>query len=136
MLLIRIGVTFWGVLTSGDLRSGGATTAPRTIVSDFFVTKYIDKASPGIMNAALQHNVIKEAVIEVTRYTGSGQTKSYVKFTLENCIVSSYYQTGSQNALYETLSFVFQKLTYSYTPQNPDGSSGTPIEIIYQPTKV
>ena len=125
----------WGVLSSGGTHVGAGTTAPRTVVSDFFVTKNLDKASPLIMQAALQHTSIKKVTIEVARYGGSGKYVAFNKFVLENCFVSSYYQTGSQTSLFESLSFAFQKLTYSYTPQNPDGSYGGTIEVVYDLTK-
>ena len=124
----------WGVLSASQTHVGAGQAAPQTIVSDFFVTKNVDKASPGIVGDALKLTSIKKVEIEVVKAAGPQYITS-VKFTLENCIVSSYYQTGSAANLYETLSFAFQKLTYTYTPELANGNPGTPIQVQYDYTK-
>jgi len=101
--------------------AGAAKASPADLLS---VTKYIDKASPKLFEALATGKHIDEATI-VVRKSG-GTPVEYLKYTLQDVMVSSYSTDGSSSAdrPTESISFNYGKIEIQYTELNSDGTPG------------
>jgi type VI secretion system secreted protein Hcp len=118
-----------GVLNTGTFDSGGGGGAGKVKFSDLTVFKSIDKASPQLFLAAAQGNHIRRASLLV-RPSGPNPFGFY-SIILENVLITSVNDnavTTDQNGnLIESISLNCEKMTWVFTPRNPDGSWGTAI---------
>jgi type VI secretion system secreted protein Hcp len=113
----------WGMQGRAALGGGGATG--KATVRELRVTKRVDKSSTALM-AALRHNEpIKEATLTV-RKAGKEQLE-YFTVKIENGRVMSIDieagDVANSPAMFEKVTFSFNKITIQYTPQAEDGSA-------------
>lgn len=120
----------WGMQGKASL-GGGAATGKATI-RELRITKRVDKASTALMSALRTNEPIKEAVLTVRKV---GKTPlEYLKIKIEDGRVMLLEieagDTSNAPALFERVSFSFNKISVEYTPQGPDGNSlgGTSFE--------
>jgi type VI secretion system secreted protein Hcp len=103
--------------------------AGKANVNDLSVTKYIDKATPKLLESLATGKHITEAKI-VVRSAG-GNPIEYFKYILRDVMVSSYSTSGSSgdDRPTESVSFSFGKVEVEYTEINPDGTpKGTIVQ--------
>jgi type VI secretion system secreted protein Hcp len=113
----------WGMQGRAALGGGGATG--KATMRELRITKRVDKASTALM-AALRHNEpIKEATLTI-RKAGMSQLE-YLTVKIENGRVMSLdIEAGDEAnspAMYEKVTFSFNKIAIQYTPQAEDGSA-------------
>ena len=104
----------WGASTSGRI----------TCIQDLSLVKWTDRSSPTLLMGQVQGRVYNKAILTVRN---SGDTPlEYIIIEFENVSVSSISMGGSggEERLTETMSLDFESATYTYTPQNEDGSTG------------
>ena len=94
---------------------------------EFTIDKYVDAASPFLVAAAAQGQVFPTASVLV-RKSGS-QSGDYLSFTFNNVVITSMQSQAmtALDRLNETMTLGYASATFSYKPQNPDGSLGAPI---------
>ena len=109
----------WGV--TGPLRK--TPVCPH----EFTIDKYVDAASPLLVTAAVQGQVFPTASVTV-RKAGS-QVGDYLSFTFSNVVITSMQSqaTASLDKLNETMTLAYASATFSYKPQQADGSLGAAI---------
>ncbi len=120
----------WGMEQHmGTSPAGGGVGAGKVSVHDLSVTKYIDKASPGLMLACCNGEHFKEALLTVRK--AAKTAIEYLKITLKDVIVSSMAVGGStgQDRQPETITFNFAEFGTQYTPQKPDGTADALVEV-------
>jgi type VI secretion system secreted protein Hcp len=106
----------WGVTTAGRRR--------RPQVEDFTVVKQVDSASPLLLEAICEGQVIKSAVFSVEKV--GDQSQAIFKFYFDDLMVTSLSpagQSGDQVPV-ESLSLNFRSVDYEVYSQNRDGSTG------------
>jgi type VI secretion system secreted protein Hcp len=121
-----------GVSNSGSAGAGGGQGAGKSTASDFHVVKKMDKASPVLFIACSTGQHFKNAVL-TCRKAGGGQ-QEYLKFTMEEVLVSSYQSGGSGDGEViptETVTLNFAKLEHSYKEQKSDGTLGGEVKQKY-----
>lgn len=124
---IEIESWSWGVSNAGSMASGGGGGAGKASFSDFHFTMPVSKASPKLMQAAATGEHIKSA--ELTLRKAGGTQMDYYIVQFEDLLVSSYQSSGSSSELpMEEISFNYQKITFQYVPEKPDGTADTPIK--------
>ena len=84
----------WGAAAESP---GGSGRAGRACAFAFNFTKKVDKASPQLMATAVSGMHFKNAII--TARKAGDKPQDYLKFTLEDVMVSSYQAGGSTSAL-------------------------------------
>lgn len=118
----------WGASNlNNSIPSRGAWTDARTIAEPLVVIKYIDKASPFLILAALNGNIIQEAILYVKK---SGRDSfDYIKITMSNVQVSNVSNDCDMNMdrPIEEVNLVFSEVCYAYTPQQDGGSPDAEI---------
>jgi type VI secretion system secreted protein Hcp len=119
----------WGMTQTGTMHTGGGGGAGKVDVQDLSVTKYVDKATPTLMQVCCSGKHIKEALL-IARKAGENPL-DYLKIKMSDVLVSSINTGGSggDDRLTENVTFNFAKYEMGYTPQKPDGSGDAEIII-------
>ena len=110
-------------------------TKGETSLGDITLVRQLDKSSPKLMEACALGKFNKEVLIEFTTTTG-GKTDTYLKWKLENVVVTGYSCHGNSSAEplpSEQISFNFTKITKTYTEfDNKTGSKKGNVESSYE----
>jgi type VI secretion system secreted protein Hcp len=124
----EIVIDGWSLGASNRLASTGQPTSSRPCFSDISLVKHVDKASPVLFQYAVNGKHIPTAVITV-RKRGENPVE-YLTLTLTDVLISSVSSTSTDgaDAPAESISFNFQAILISYTPQSSDGTPQRPVQ--------
>ena len=103
--------------------TSGSATSSNASFSDLTLTKYMDSASPTLFKTACTGKPIDQAVLCVTRSDSDHHT-TYLKYTLQNVVLSNYQASGSDGGglPIESLGLNFGTFQIEYSPT--DRASG------------
>ena len=110
-----------------SITTGLQTGAP--VFSEITITKLMDKSSVGLMTQSLQ-GTPQTVTIDFVRTSATGQV-TYAEYILNNAIVSEYSVSSGGDLPTETVKIAFTKITFKFTPQNPDGTLGTTTQVAW-----
>ena len=79
----------WGVSQSGTMHVGTGGGAGKANVSDLSITKYIDKASPNLMQAVLTGKQFDKATLTCRKAGGDAPVR-YLTIEMEKVIITSH----------------------------------------------
>jgi type VI secretion system secreted protein Hcp len=120
---IEVVAWSWGMQGRAALGGGGATG--KATVRELRITKRVDKASTALMAALRYNEPIKEATLTV-RKAGKDPLE-FLTVKIENGRVMSIDieagDAANSPAMFEKVTFSFNKITIQYTPQGEDGSA-------------
>ena len=115
----------WSLTQSATGQVGGAR-AGTADVKDLTFTKYVDNASPTLIQECFAGSDQGEAVLTVIK--GSGKSAlEFVRITMSGTVIISSVKSGDPlpNDKYsETVTLNFSHVKFEYTPLNPDNSKG------------
>jgi type VI secretion system secreted protein Hcp len=119
----EIEVLAWSWGMQGKPSLGGGTASGKATIRELRITKKVDKASTALMSALRTNELIKEATLTLRK---AGKTPlEYLTIKIENGRVMSIdLEAGDVSgspALFERVSFSFNKISVQYTPQGADG---------------
>ncbi len=120
----------WGASNPGSQHFGGKGGGTAKVsVQDMLITKLVDKSSTELFLACSNGKHIPKAVLTV-RKAGESPLE-FLKYTMENCIVSSYQVSGSGDSglPMESLSLNFAKIKVFYATQTEKGGRGEVAEV-------
>lgn len=124
---IEIESFSWGVSNPSSVGGGGG--AGKVQFQDFHFTTNMSKASPKLMLGTATGEHFKNAVLVGVK---PGTQQEFFKIKLENVMVTSYNSAGNQGSVpTDSFSLNFTKIEFEYTPQNADGSMGSPVKAGY-----
>jgi type VI secretion system secreted protein Hcp len=107
----------WGAANSPASQMGGSELrAGRVSFSDLSIMKLADKASLDLMQSCATGKLLSKLTLYVDKPMGDKQ-EDYFKLTLENVLVTSYQVSSGMQEPSESVSFAFNKVTYSYNPE-------------------
>lgn len=115
----------WGASQSGNAHmSAGAGGRGKVSVQDLSFTKYIDSATPALLQKCFDGRHIAEAELVVRK--AGGTAMEYLKITMRDVMVSSVSTGGSggEDRLTENVTLNFSKVTLAYSPLKDDGTAG------------
>jgi type VI secretion system secreted protein Hcp len=116
----------WGASNSGTASSTGGAGAGKVSFSDFTFTAKTSQASPLLMLNTATGKRLKTGLITVARKNRGGQ--EFIKIELTDVLVTSYQQgAGNGSVPLDSASLAFSKITFSFSPQRPDGSLGPAV---------
>ena len=103
-------------------------------MTDFIVTKLIDKASPYLFQASCTGGSI--GTIKIDACGASGETDKYLQYSLSDVIISRYDINGVSDKEanlkpHETLHLNFTKIEMSYIPRSGENKPQSPISTGY-----
>lgn len=110
---------------SGTASSAGGATAGRVNFHDLHVSKYIDKASPKLMEACASGQHFKTVTIDIHR--AGGKQVKYLTLKLEEVIISQLSAGTSQQAEFpsEDLLLNYGRISMSYVQQKRSDGQGS-----------
>jgi type VI secretion system secreted protein Hcp len=113
------------ISVSGGVSFAAGTKAPR--FSDFSLTMQASSASPVLEQAVPSQHTFAQAVISFQRAGTSPVV--YLTYTLTNVTVSSFSSGGDAGGgrPADSISLTYSRIRTQFTPQNPDGTLGTPV---------
>lgn len=105
-------------------RTGTGLSAGKATFGEIHFTKYTDKSSPKLYQAAGKGTHIESAVF--VGFKAAGDTPQlYFKVTLSDVMVSSFQNGGAGGSeMTEQLSFGYSKIEFEYVEQKKDGTAG------------
>lgn len=103
--------------------SSGAISGERAELGDLKVVKLLDKASPQLMLACASGKHLPHAVL--TLHRAQGDKTEYMRYVLEDVLISSYSVSGSGSAAepvpMEEFSLNYTKISFVYTKSDKTG---------------
>lgn len=123
----------WGMerpVTGGD--TGSTRQRGSVVFEDLKCTKYLDKATPKLMEACSKGTHMAEATL-VVRKPGTDNPLEYLVITMRDVLVTSVSTGGSggEDRLTENVTLSFTEVEVRYTAQNQDGGTGEVVEMTW-----
>jgi type VI secretion system secreted protein Hcp len=114
-----------GVTNQGSGAIGVGSGSSRANVQDLYITKHVDKASPGLFINCCLGKSHGTATLYI-RKAGGDAPVEYLTYDLAEVFITSVQTSGSDGGgiATETASLNFAKVELTYTEQNADGSPG------------
>jgi type VI secretion system secreted protein Hcp len=118
----------WGATQTGTMHVATGGGAGKANVNDLTITKWVDKASPNLAQAVISGKQFNKATLSC-RKAGGEKPVEYLKFDLENVIISSLATggAGGEDRFTENIALNFATYKMSYTPQKDDGSAESAV---------
>jgi type VI secretion system secreted protein Hcp len=113
----------WGASNPTTVGPGsGGISAGRVSVSSFNLMKKTETSSPDLMYACCNGQHYGEVVVDMRKATGtSGEQKTFLKYTFNDCMVESVQwsgSTGGDDTPTESVSLAFAKCKIEYFKQD------------------
>src|SRR6516225_9373605 len=119
----------WGGSANVTLAATGQQQVAPASLQDFQLVLSPGSAEPDVWGV-LAHGVIFNQVTVHARKNILGTSFEYLTYKLSDAVVSSY-QTASPGGVQDVITLSFTKIEEDFTPQNKDGSAGTPVTVTY-----
>jgi type VI secretion system secreted protein Hcp len=119
----------WGASSTPRVTLGGTLGIGKVTLQDFSFAAFASKASPLLFASCAKGSQLKSAQLFV-RSAGEQQQEFY-RIDLKDLLVSSYQTSGSSESPMDQVSLHYASLTFTYSPQGPDGSLESPIVGTY-----
>ena len=138
----EIVLSGYNIAASHPVNQGSATGgagAGKATFNDFsFTTPSTSKVTPALFQACAQGTRYNEAVVSIRKAGGAGASGiDYLKITMGTVFISSFSTGGatSDAAPHDEVRLSYGRIQFSYTPQNPNGSTGAPVNGGWDVTK-
>ena len=94
------------------------------------ITKQMDVSSVPLMQQLLASGP-QTAKIDFATNTGTGKELTFAQYDLTNALVTGYSVSSGGDRPSESKTLQFQKISFTYTPINNDGTLGTPSTVAW-----
>lgn len=109
------------------LCGGGGTGAPS--LDQVIVEKRVDRASVPLLQRAVMGTRIPN--VKVSVWTETATPREVFSYTLNDVTVAYARQVQRGDSLTEEVGFAYARITWAFTPVNPDGSGGATIQACW-----
>ena len=117
----------WGMDRAAS-NAGAGMVAGRPCVTELNVTKLMDSSSTKLMGAVVSGQNLGKAKLTLVKVS-TEQPAGFFTLEMSNVQASSFQVSGSSELPTEAVALRFQTSTATFTPQRPDGSTGTPVPV-------
>jgi type VI secretion system secreted protein Hcp len=120
----------WGLTQSATSHIATGAGAGSADVRDLTIKKYLDSATPNLIQACFFGDDHAEAILTVIKSGGSKGPIEMVKMTMSGTVFLSSVNTGlpGPNDTYlDIVTLNFAKVKFEYTGQNADQSKGATV---------
>ncbi|QKE83194.1 type VI secretion system tube protein Hcp [Arthrobacter sp. NEB 688] len=118
----------WGVKAKRTT-SGSGSSAGRPVAGDVRVATTASSASPVFLRYLASGRVLRRAVVHVVR-TGENPVEA-MSLTFTDVVVTGYEVMSGSGLPVEVVAFAMNGVTETWTPQNADGTLGTPVSVTW-----
>ena len=125
---IQLDSFSWGAQNSSSPVGQGAG-AGTVEISDFTVTKKTDLASAKLFQACCSGNHFDQATLTIIKPGGDSPVE-YLVYDFTGLYITGINWSGASggdDTPSESVSFAFGTVQVTYTPQNADGTAGSPL---------
>ena len=131
----------WGASNpvSAHTSGGGGLSAGKVSISDFSMTKKVDKASAALFQACCLGTNFDKVTVTMRKAGGEGGQAPFLIYDFYKVMVSSVQwggSSGGDDTPTENVSFAFGKLEITYNTINEKGSPSKAGQAAYDLTKV
>jgi type VI secretion system secreted protein Hcp len=120
----------WGAANPSSAAFGSGSATGKVSVHDFSIVNRTASTSAVLLQNCCDGTTIATAVVTLQKAGGDAPIQ-YLVYNFTNVFVTSIQWSGSggggDDTPMESASFSFETCTIDYTPQNDDGSAGSPI---------
>jgi len=119
----------WGLTQSASAHIATGAGSGSADVRDLTIRKYIDSASPTLLQECFYGHDHKEAILTVIK-AGGKTAIEMVKMTMSGTVFISSVNSGQptgDDRYTETVTLNFAKVKFEYTGQNADQSKGASV---------
>jgi type VI secretion system secreted protein Hcp len=118
----------WGMTQSGSMQTATGGGSGKVNVNDVSITKWIDTATPVLMEYCCMGKHFDRAVLTV-RKAGTDDPVEYMKLEMKNVMVSSMSSgaSGGSDRVTEHVTLNFSEYKMTYTEQTDTGDPGKVI---------
>jgi type VI secretion system secreted protein Hcp len=109
--------------TYGAGASGKEAKAGRVDFSNLTIMKVLDATSSILSQHCWSGDIIPKVILLYDKPVGNAQA-DYFRIYLQDALITSIQQSGSNENPVESVSFAFQKVEVAYKPENDDGTLG------------
>lgn len=128
----------WGIHKPGGGATGQSRRRGSAVVEDMVITIEYEKASPKLQEKCLRGEVIPRLEIELTATYG-GARATYLNYTMENVMVTSYQTNASGNDEAGPPTVVvgnnFEEVKVTYTEYDDSGKKKGNVETQFKVEK-
>jgi type VI secretion system secreted protein Hcp len=123
----QIEVLSWSFGAAHPVHVGPGGGSGRVDVRDFALTKWLDRATPVLVQACCAGRRFADATLTCRR--GGPSPVPYVRLNLDDVSITSISTGGAVGGdpFTEEVTLNFAKFTITYTPQRPDGSADVDV---------
>jgi len=114
IMSFSFGASMQHVIGPGS--AGAEARVGRADVHNLTVMKAMDKTSPLLFDDCVTGNVLKTIDLIYDKPMGDSQ-EDYIKYHMENALITSIQHSGSNENPTESVSFAFEKVKVSYNPE-------------------
>jgi type VI secretion system secreted protein Hcp len=107
--------------TYGVGASGKEAKAGRADFSNLTIMKVLDKTSPVLAQHCWSGDILPKVYIIYDKPVGDKQ-EDYFRVYLQDALITSIQNSGSNENPTESVSFAFQKVEVAYKPEKDDGT--------------
>jgi type VI secretion system secreted protein Hcp len=121
ILSFSFGASQTAVIGVGS--SGGEARAGRANLADLSIMKVVDKVSPLLFDDCVTGNYLKTVDSVYDKPMGDDQ-QDYYKIHLEDALITSFQNSGSNENPMESITFAYSKIKVSYNPEEGGALKG------------
>lgn len=118
----------WGASHSGTYHlTGKGAASGKASMTDVTVTKFVDSATPYLLQSCCTGNEIDEAVLTARKAAGSGEDSiDFLVLTMKPVMITSVSTGGNDGDVIpvETITLNFKEVGVDYTGQEETGGAG------------
>jgi type VI secretion system secreted protein Hcp len=121
----------WGASNAGSASTGGGAGSGKVNVQDVTITKWVDLATPSVLNAVCVGKHIPEVTLTVRK--AGEKPLEYLTITMSEVLITSFSTGGSggEDRLTENLTLNFAQFKIVYKEQTKTGTAGANGEFAY-----
>jgi type VI secretion system secreted protein Hcp len=122
----------WGMTQAGTFHAGRGGGGSKVSVNNLTCNMLIDSSLPSLMTQCCTGEHVPEATLFVRKSSGKAPL-DYLTINMKKVIISSVVLQGTEGPGSKTaqIGLNFAKVEVNYTPQNDDGSGGSPIAMTW-----
>jgi type VI secretion system secreted protein Hcp len=119
----------WGGSQVSSVAGTGGSGAGKVDLSDFSVTKSLDKATTPHFKALVSGTHIKTGNLEAVKAGAGG--KPFLKIDFQELFVTTHHLTATDEIPAESVSFSYNQIKIEYSTQNEQGVVTTTGSVTY-----
>jgi type VI secretion system secreted protein Hcp len=118
----------WGITAERGPATGAGGASGRPIIADLIVTLGSTAGALQLVGLCATGRQIQTALL--TGVHGGGSPFTFLRYELQRLVVTAVQQsTAEDGSPAHEVAFSFRGLRATFTPQQSDGSAGTPVRV-------